>query len=714
MPRHLTTPEHGLAGIQALLDLAQPGDIVECLPGRYEGTESLSIGKNNIELTGSDDPDQPSVLLLSINLIQPVGISVNNVRHVHLQHLQIQILADTPPGYNQPFCAIKATYSSDCFFTDLRITGEQSPYANQVHGISCYSGENNRIYGCYLFRLRLGISFSNNQGFVCESNHCIENATFGVGSVVSCGRVSSNNSLLANHSHGLSVLIDPDTGISSNVDAEGNLAEGNKVAGISYFGSLGRVSNNRLIDNQMHGLGVLNHVETGTPSNVDADSNHVEGNQLMGISYTGSRGKVSKNCLFGNLEDGLSVKIDAESGTPSEADVDGNLAEGNQRAGITYIGSYGHARNNLVFANRIVGFLFYDTPSIVSINATQRCICDNRLVGNHYDLGLANTTIMVSNNLYCLNEALLTPDSLSYHIDGFNNLFFDTSLNSAAPNCLSLQHELDAETSLPKCYCALHTTFGEVIAQTVMSGGVDLYIRNALAFPTQPTLPPKPRPGNCYLYHPPELNHTEPGATSEPLWQDVRLQACTSPNRIETMTGFADAFRAWLDDSRAFPSYWCLLGAVPLDELQERFAASLNLKLEDAPLKTRLSQPRYRWLRVQGFGGTEQAFDDAATNTVVAALMQKDASVQPDGVIGLKWAATLPSNSVSRCLLVLFFAWQKLLPQSLLLLTSLFGLFVAGLGNPVFDGQVLIAAATKMNDFLMRLLDFSTNKCLPN
>lgn len=753
MAKLIAVPEQGLEGLQSLIDSARPGDSIECLPGVYSGDRNLIIGVDRLELYGSQDPEQTSLLQLHISLEQPAGIGLNNRSEVQIHHLQLELFALEPCADDQSFGGIHLLNSTNCTLNELALYCRNfgsKPLINGIYVELCKAIE---IRHNSLHDLWNGVYGNGCQELNCEANICEGNWRAGI-CYFGCHGLVTGNRLLANGSHGIYIGFDTQSKIGSKVDAknniaennkesgisyygsqgrvsgshlrgnetcglfvvndlsghqisseviaENNLAENNKMAGISYFGSRGRVIGNRLLSNHQHGLSVSYDFEREIGCEVGAEDNVAEFNNMSGIAYSGSRGLVCGNRLQGNDHYGLVVSYFLEGRTCSEVDAENNIAENNKLAGIAYFGSRGLICGNLLIGNREWGLLIKiesdsklaggsDTTDLALL--IEDCVfADN---SSAFALYVLDRTARIVGCVAAQHLILLASDSQFAKLTA-NDCLIWPAANLGHLGALELYQANNGTDPLNTHFRQLTLEYGEDVAHTVLSWGSGSDLRTALHLPllAEPEAE-HPVDCQCYEYQPmPAFAPSMPKTEADALWQDVVLQ----PSRYVNWSP-SRCIDSWLRGEATMPSLWGFVGYIDLQALKQSFAAQIERRREDeSPLQRILQRHRLHWLTLQGadLDATKEVYaGNAVIRQMIKQPKQKDDEQTEVFVVSDQCRMGL---TVTRTWVLMRFLMVVALPYALTGIAFLGSWLWAAVANQWLGTDVLISLIVRLAD----------------
>jgi len=354
-------PDDGLAGVQAALDAARPGDTVTLRPGRYRGDTTLRVGEG-VTLAGG-----PGVEIVWAS--NRPAVRVDRGRDVCIQGLTIDTDAET----------------GDC--PDRPGTPEVDPHDRgiilgiEAHGLV--------VEDCLLIGSRqnpaVGILLRRCDDTGVRRNQ-VSKCLVGIGLISSTGTVADND-CRGNDLSGIGLERDPDSpGAPSEAKIRGNRCHDNGLSGIVLGSAAGTVVDNDCWGN---GSGIALQRDSdspGAPSEAKIRGNRCHDNGRSGIVLFSSTGTVADNDCWGNDGSGIALQRDSDSpGAPSEAKIRGNRCHDNGQSGILLTSSTGTVVDNDCWGNDRNGIILQrapdspDAPSKAIIHGN-RCH-DNRRAG---------------------------------------------------------------------------------------------------------------------------------------------------------------------------------------------------------------------------------------------------------------------------------------------------------------------------------------------
>lgn len=349
------------ASIQAAMDAAASGDIVEVGPGVYE--ENL-LFKANIELKGAG-PDSTIVRTASTNgevmkVIDATGGSVTGFKFEHTD------VASVDPNEKNFVAAVDVINSSveirNCILGPSAGTGIIVEKKSNSRVVECRAEGNSNTgihvlgEGTEAMLLRNvcsnnkwgGISLSKGSKAVVEENRCLNNNRWGARALNrDTSIVLKNNTITGNA--GLGILIDK----WAHGVVEGNTCLENENNGIFFkLGATGAIVGNTCEKNMWNGI-----VVQSLAVNVEVRNNTCVGNGYNGIIIClGAGGEAVRNTCKGNTLSGIYV-----FGWFSNPVVKENVCDENMLYGISFNGgAKGKAEGNTCRKNKEYGIFVSD------------------------------------------------------------------------------------------------------------------------------------------------------------------------------------------------------------------------------------------------------------------------------------------------------------------------------------------------------------------
>lgn len=277
------------SNLQAAIDAAAPGDVLQVGPGLYEKieiTKSLSLVGNGATITAGDRDACVRVLADNVNISGFMvrdgfyGISLENVTNCRIS--DNTVIRCTQPGIMLKFSDYNVVEHNNASFNGLGGEGwygiyltnsnhnlivDNAAIGNGAYGINMFPSCNNNtikgndlernMYGLYMFR-----DCANN---LIESNTLARNTNSGLDMRFNC-----NHNLILNNT----ITSNAVAGITLMEDSGQNTIKGNGISGNSRYGIQiqSRSDTNAIVGNS------VSNSQTGIF--LDSDGNQLYGNRL--------------------------------------------------------------------------------------------------------------------------------------------------------------------------------------------------------------------------------------------------------------------------------------------------------------------------------------------------------------------------------------------------------------------------------------------------